>query len=234
MGTGEVGPGFDNGMEKGMKDDTQLRQSVLEELEWEPTIDATGVGVQVSDGVVTLTGHLASFAEKSAAEDAVRRIPGVKALAVEIDVRLPADAERTDGDIARAAANVLAWNTFVPVERVQVTVEHGVVRLTGTVDWNYQRMAAERAVASLLGVKSVVNAIGIRPQASREDLGMRIKAAIERQAVDDAAQVTVSVAGGAVVLGGSLRTWAEREAAMNAAWSAPGVNSVVNNIRVNL
>ncbi|CAG2139547.1 Osmotically-inducible protein Y precursor [compost metagenome] len=217
-----------------MKDDTQLKESVLEELEWEPSVDAAGIGVQVRDGVVTLTGHLASFAEKNAAEEAIRRIPGVKALAVEIDVRLPADAARTDGDIARAVANVLAWNTFVPVDRVQVTVEQGVVRLTGTVDWNYQRMAAERAVSGLLGVKNVINAISTRPQASREDLSARIKAAIERQAVNDAAQVTVAVAGAVVTLGGSLRTWAEREAAMNAAWSAPGVSSVVNNIRVNL
>lgn len=217
-----------------MKDDTQLKESVLEELEWEPSVDAAGIGVQVRDGVVTLTGHLASFAEKNAAEEAIRRIPGVKALAVEIDVRLPADAARTDGDIARAVANVLAWNTFVPVDRVQVTVEQGVVRLTGTVDWNYQRMAAERAVSGLLGVKNVINAISTRPQASREDLSARIKAAIERQAVNDAAQVTVAVAGSVVTLGGSLRTWAEREAAMNAAWSAPGVSSVVNNIRVNL
>lgn len=217
-----------------MKDDTQLKESVLEELEWEPSVDAAGIGVQVRDGVVTLTGHLASFAEKNAAEEAIRRIPGVKALAVEIDVRLPADAARTDGDIARAVANVLAWNTFVPVDRVQVTVEQGVVRLTGTVDWNYQRMAAERAVSGLLGVKNVINAISTRPQASREDLSARIKAAIERQAVNDAAQVTVAVAGAVVTLGGSLRTWAEREAAMNAAWSAPGVSSVVNNMRVNL
>lgn len=117
-----------------MKGDAQLKHDVVEELEWEPQVDATGIGVEVKDGVVTLTGHLASFAEKSAAEAAVRRIRGVKALAVEIDVRLPTDGQRTDGEIARAVANALAWNTLVPMDTIQVTVEAGVVRLTGTVD----------------------------------------------------------------------------------------------------
>lgn len=217
-----------------MKGDIQLKQDVIEELNWDPAVDATGIGVQVHDSVVTLTGHLASFAEKYAAEAAVKRIPGVKALAVELDVRLPDDSQRTDADIARAAANVLAWNTMVPNDRINIMVEYGAVTLTGSVDWNYQRIAAEHAVVGLFGVTGVTNAIVIRPQADPQDLSARIKAAIERQAACDASQVKVTVKDGAVTLGGSLRTWAERDAASNAAWSAPGVSSVVNNIQVNL
>jgi|Deesub1362B_J571_1020462.scaffolds.fasta_scaffold08851_2 osmotically-inducible protein OsmY len=216
-----------------MKGDIQLKQDVIEELGWDPALDATGIGVQVEDGVVTLTGHLATFAEKYAAEAAVKRIHGVKALAAELEVRLPDDCQRTDADIARAAANVMAWNTMIPNDRVSIMVEHGAVTLTGTVDWHYQRMEAEHAVSGLFGVTSVANAIVVRPQADQADLSVRIKAAIERQAACDASQVTVTVKGGAVTLGGTLRTWAEREAALNAAWSAPGVDSVSNNIRVN-
>ncbi|MBV8273443.1 MAG: BON domain-containing protein [Cupriavidus sp.] len=216
-----------------MKGDIQLKQDVIEELNWDPAVDATGIGVQVNDGVVTLTGHLASLAEKYAAEAAVKRIPGVNALAVELDVRLPDDCQRTDADIARAAANVLGWNAMIPNDRISIMVEHGAVTLTGTVDWNYQRMEAEHAVAGLFGVTGVANAIVVRPQADRRELSLLIKSAIERQATCDASQVTVMVWGGAVTLGGSLRTWAEREAAVNAAWSAPGVTSVNNNIRVN-
>jgi len=217
-----------------MKGDIQLKQDVIEELSWDPAVDATGIGVQVNDGVVTLTGHLASVVGKYAAEAAVKRIPGVKALAVELDVRLPDDCQRTDADIARAAANVLSWNSMIPSERITIMVEHGAVTLTGTVDWYYQRMEAEHAVAGLFGVTGVANGILVRPQTSQVDLGLRIKAAIERQAACDASQVTVTVKDGAVTLSGSLRTWAEREAAANAAWSAPGVSSVSNNIRVNL
>jgi len=216
-----------------MECDFQLKQDVIEELNWDPAVNATAIGVEVEDGVVTLTGHLGSHAEKYAAEAAVKRIPGVMGLAVEIDVRLPDDARRTDADIARAAANVLAWQSMVPSGHVKVMVENGAITLTGDVDWNYQREAAEHAVAGLFGVTGVANAIVIRPQADREDLSARIKAAITRQAECDAGQLTVSVHQGKVTLGGSLRTWAEREAAFNAAWTGPGVVSVINNISVN-
>ncbi|CAG9187610.1 BON domain-containing protein [Cupriavidus pinatubonensis] len=217
-----------------MKGDNQLKQDVIEELNWDPAVNASGIGVEVQDSVVTLTGHLRSFSEKYAAEAAVKRIPGVKALAVELDVRLPDEALRTDSDIARAAANVLAWQAMVPSDRIQIMVEHGVITLTGDVDWNYQRVVAEHAVAGLFGVAGVSNAIAVRPLVNQAELGQRIKDAIERQAELDASHVTVAVSQGDVKLGGSLRTWAEREAAYNAAWSAPGVVSVENNIQVNL
>jgi len=215
-----------------MKGDSQLRQDVMEELNWDPAVDATDIGVEVKDGVVTLSGHLTNYAEKYAAEAAVRRIPGVQALAVELDVRLPADSVRADADIARAVRNVLDWNSLLPGDRIQVTVEHGAVTLAGTVDWNYQRLAAEHAVAHLFGVTGVSNGLVVRPQAEGTDLKERIRDAIVRQAEADASQVRVKVKEGAVTLEGHVLTWAEREAAFNAAWSAPGVSSVANNIKV--
>jgi len=215
-----------------MKGDTELKAHVTEELEWDPAVDAVQIGVQVNDGVVTLTGHLASHAAKYAAEAAVRRVPGVRGLAVEINVRLPDDARRTDADIARAASNILEWTSVLPANRIQVMVEDGSVTLTGSVDWRYQRMAAERAVSGLYGVVSVANAITVQPALAADDLRNSIARAIERQATDDASQVTVDVKDGVVTLGGNLRTWAEREAAFEAAWAAPGVHEVTNNIQV--
>ncbi|WP_029047184.1 BON domain-containing protein [Cupriavidus sp. amp6] len=215
-----------------MKGDRQLQQDVTAALIWNPAVHGNEIGVQVQDGVVTLTGHLGTFAEKYAAEAAVRRIPGVRALAVELDVHLPDDACRTDADIARAAANVLSWNAMVPADRIRILVEHGVVTLSGDVDWYYQRTTAEHAVAGLFGVVGVTNALAIRPRADKQDVAARIQAAIARQAASDADQVTVTVRDGAVTLTGTLRTLAEREAAFEAAWSAPGVSAVVNQIEV--
>lgn len=215
-----------------MKGDRQLQQDVTEALIWDPAVHGNEIGVQVQDGVVTLTGHLGTFAEKYSAEAAVRRIPGVRALAVELDVHLPDDARRTDADIALAAANVLSWDATVPADRIRILVEHGVVTLSGDVDWYYQRTAAEHAVAGLFGVVGVTNALAIRPRADKQDVAARIQAAIARQAASDADQVTVTVRDGAVTLTGTLRTLAEREAAFEAAWSAPGVSAVVNQIEV--
>ncbi|CAG9166586.1 BON domain-containing protein [Cupriavidus respiraculi] len=217
-----------------MTGDIQLKEHVVEELAWNPAVDATQIGVQVRDGIVTLTGHLDSHAAKYAAEEAIGRVPGVKGLAVEIDVRLPDDARRTDADIARAASNILAWTSVLPADRIRVMVEGGCVTLSGTVDWQYQRQAAERAVAGLYGVVSVANAISVRPAVSPDDVRQRIANAIERQAQEDASHVTVSVKDGVVTLSGSVRTWAERVAAFDAAWSAPGVVKVSNLIQVNL
>lgn len=215
-----------------MKGDRQLQQDVTEALIWDPAVHGNEIGVQVQDGVVTLTGHLGTFAEKYAAEAVVRRIPGVRALAVELDVHLPDDARRTDADIARAAANVLSWNAMVPADRIRILVEHGVVTLSGDVDWYYQRTAAEHAVAGLFGVVGVTNALAIRPRADKQDVAARIQAAIARQAASDADEVIVTVRDGAVTLTGTLRSLAEREAAFEAAWSAPGVSAVVNQIEV--
>ncbi|AOY95020.1 OsmY domain-containing protein [Cupriavidus sp. USMAA2-4] len=217
-----------------MKGDIQLKQDVMEELAWDPAVDATGIGVEVQDGIVTLSGHLPTFAEKYAAEAAAQRVTGLKGLAVELDVRLPDDAQRTDADIARAARHVLDWMSGLPADRIHLMVEHGAVTLRGEVDWNYQRVAAEQAVAGLFGVRGVSNGLAVRPAMAADDVRQRIRQAIERQASDDAGHVSVEVSEGVVTLRGTLRTWAERQAAFEAAWSAPGVSAVHNQIQVTL
>lgn len=215
-----------------MKGDKQLQQEVTEALISDPAIHGSEIGVQVRDGVVTLTGHLATFAEKFSAEAAVRRVCGVRAMATELDVHLPDDTRPTDADVARAAANVLSWDASVPFKRIRILVEHGVVTLSGDVDWHYQRVAAEHAVAGLHGVTGVTNALVVRPRAQGHDVVARIGAAMARQAIADAEQVRVAVKDGSVTLSGTLRTLAEREAAVAAAWSAPGVHSVIDKIEV--
>ncbi|MDF3888691.1 BON domain-containing protein [Cupriavidus basilensis] len=215
-----------------MKSDMQLKQDVCEELEWDPAIRAEGIGVQVSDGVVTLSGQLDSFAAKHAVEEAVRRVSGVGALVVALDVRLSPEDQRPDADIARGIENALLWNAAVPADAIQVTVEHGAVTLTGEVDHGYQRAAAADMVRQVRGVASIANGISVRPMVIPEDLAQRITNALSRQAIADAARLRISVAGGTVTLSGTLRNWAEIRAARETAWSAPGVTQVVDQMMV--
>jgi osmotically-inducible protein OsmY len=215
-----------------MKSDSQLKKDVESELEWDPSLDATHVGVAVKDGVVTLSGHLDSFAEKFAAERAVQRVQGVKALAVELDVRLGAGSKRTDGEIAAAAESALKWHTLVPEDRVKVMVEKGWITLSGEVDWEYQRNHAFKAVRSLHGVVGVSNNITLKPQVTPANLSARIQQALQRQAEREAKGIEVMVSGHTVTLRGRVHSWAERTAAQGAAWSAPGITSVINELRV--
>src|SRR5208337_2108797 len=167
---------------KAMKSDRELQLDVLEELRWEPGVNATDIGATVKDGVVTLQGTVDSFAEKWAAEKAVKRLPGVKALAVELEVTLPGSSERTDADLARAAENALEWDTSVP-EGIKVTVEKGFLTLEGQVDWAYQKSSAERAVQYLMGVSGVDNEITIKPAVAPTGIKEKIEAALERDAI---------------------------------------------------
>jgi osmotically-inducible protein OsmY len=215
-----------------MKSDAQLKKDVEAELDWDPTFDAAHVGVSVKDGVVALSGHLDSYAEKLAAERAAQRVEGVKALAVDIDVRLAPGHQRGDAEIAAAAETALKWHTLVPEDRVKVLVEKGWITLSGEVDWEYQRNHAAKAVRALTGVTGVTNMIALKPQVTPANITHRIQAALQRQAEREAQHIEVVVSGHTVTLKGQVHSWAERNAAQGAAWSAPGITSVINQLRV--
>jgi osmotically-inducible protein OsmY len=220
-----------------MKPDIQLSKNNLTELAWDSAINATDVGVIVKDGVVTLTGLLASYAEKYAAERAARRLSGVKALAVEIEVRLTPSFKRTDSDIAAAAAaaakHALEWNVTVP-DTLQLKVENGWITLSGEVEWDFQRKAAERSVRNLFGVVGVSTLIKLKPNIACGDIEKSIHDALVRQAEQEVKGMQILVHGSAITLRGKMHSWAERRAAQGAAWAAQGVSSVANELTVAL
>lgn len=213
-----------------MKTDAQIKSDVLEELDWEPEVTSTDIGVTVKDGVVTLTGHPQSLAEKLAAERAAQRVNGVMALVVEMEVQLAGHAVRGDTDIAAAVNHVLAWTTAVPDSAIHIKVEQGWVTLDGTVDWGFQRRAAEQAVQGLTGVVGVNNQIIVKPRISAGDIQRGIERALARHAEREAHHVQVQVEGSRVILRGPVSSWAERQAVQGAAWSAPGVTGVTNEL----
>ena len=215
-----------------MNEDLQLQQRVIDELEFEPSVNAAHIGVSVRDGVVTLSGHVGSYVEKFAAERVARRIRGVRAIAQDLQVRLPFEHKTADDEIAARAVRILNWDVTVPSDRISVKVEHGIVTLTGTVDWYYQRIDAEADVRKLTGVVSVINDIMVVPKANATDVRAGIRAALERNAEVEANRITVTVADGKVTLGGRVNAWVEREAAERAAWSVPGVMQVEDRIEL--
>jgi len=215
-----------------MISDLELRQDVLDELEFEPSVNAAHIGVTANRGVVTLTGFVTNYAEKAAAERAARRVKGVKAIAEEIEVRLPSDTKRADDEIAARAVDILKWQVGFPADRIAVKVEKGIVTLTGEVDWQYQRTEAEHVVHKLTGVIGVLNQIRVAAPVRASEVKEKIQKALERSADVEASRITVQTEGGRVVLSGKVRAWYERDIAERAAWSAPGVTEVQDHLTI--
>ena len=215
-----------------MKTDAQLKQDIIAELTWEPSVNASQIGVEVKNGTVTLAGHVDSFTEKWQAERAAQRVSGVKGLAVEIDVKLPGLSKRTDGDIARSAQNILEWTSWLPKDAIKVKAEGGWLTLSGEVEWDYQRQSAKDSVRSLLGVVGVSDEISVKPKASMSAVKSEIEAALKRRAQTDGQQIFVDVHGADVTLSGTVHSWSERDLAERSAWSTPGVRMVVDNITI--
>lgn len=217
-----------------MKNDKQLQTDILDDLRWDPSVDASKIGVAVTNGVVTLTGSVPSYFQKQNTERIVKRVAGVKAVANDIDVQLPSTTEKTDSGVAAAALNALKWSTSVPEENITVSVSKGWVTLEGSVEWNYQREAAEKAVEDLSGVKGVTNRISVSPHIKSREVKGEIKAALHRYAELESRNIDVEATDSTVTLRGQVRSWAERKEAENAAWMAPGVTQVKNEIIVSI
>jgi osmotically-inducible protein OsmY len=209
--------------------DAALKDSVLAELAWEPSVTAAHIGVTARDGVITLSGHVQRFAEKQAAQSAALRMRGVKAVAEEIEVKLPYDVKRSDDDIARAAIDRLAWDSTLPKDAIKVSVQGGWITLTGEVAWHFEHDTAAREVRGLWGVVGVSNEISLKPRVNTDNLTSDISSALHRSWFEPAG-IHVSAEGGKIKLTGHVKSWTEREVASSTAWAAPGATDVVNDL----
>jgi osmotically-inducible protein OsmY len=212
--------------------DKDLRQKVIDQLDWEPSIDSASIAVAVHGGVVTLSGHVPTYLQKVAAERVVRGVKGVLGIAQDIEVRLQGADPTSDEDIAKRAVTAIAFDSLLPPDSVQVKVSHGWITLMGELEWQYQRNAAEADVRKLHGVVGVINGVTLKPRPHTGDIAARIKDALVRDATIDAQAIKVKVDGDRVILEGSVDCWRDRDLVERAAWAAPGVRAVVDQLRV--
>lgn len=215
-----------------MKSNVQIQQDVIDQLKWEPILNAAEIGVSVKNGVVTLSGIVDTYSKKIAAERAAKKVAGVRAVAEEIQVGISPINHKTDSEIAEAIVNALKWNTSVPDEKIKVKVENGLVTLEGEVNWDYQRTAARSAIEHLGGVRMINNFIMVKPATNLGNVKQKIKEAFTRSATIDAERINVEVVGSRVILSGKVRSFAERDDAVAAAWSAPGVSIIENKLHL--
>lgn len=215
-----------------MRTDQKIKEEVIQELEWEPNIDATGIGVAVRDGVVTLSGRVGTYYEKLLAEKAVSRVRGVKAVVENIRTEVSQQNIRSDENIADAALNHLRSHSQIPFETITLKVEDGFITLEGEVEWNFQKEAAQKAIQFLTGVKGVKNDIRIKASSQPADIREKIKNSFQRNALLDADHIKVKVDGHKIILSGYVQSWIEKKQAEKIALYAPGITSVENNILV--
>jgi osmotically-inducible protein OsmY len=215
-----------------MKTDSQIQKDVMDQLKWEPFLNAAGIGVAVTKGIVTLSGQVDSYAKKIAAEKAAKRVAGVKAIAEDVQIGVSPVFKKTDTEIAEAVLNALTWHTAVQEEKIKIKVEEGVVTLEGEVEWEYQRTNAKSAIENLTGVRGVYNLITLKPTTTSSDIEAKIKAAFQRSATVDSGKISAEVTGSRVTLRGKVRSHAEKEDAEAAVWHAPGITSVISKLEV--
>lgn len=212
--------------------DRTLRQDIIDELDFEPSIDSSNIGVAVEDGIATLSGHVASYAQKTTVESVISRVKGVKGIAEEIEVRYPGEVGTSDDEIAKRAVSLIKWSSVVPADKVQVKVQKGWVTLTGTLEWSYQKVGAADVLRHLEGVTGIANMIELKPRVSKVDVKKHIEDALKRSAQVEANGIRVNVAGGKVTLEGNVKAWHERGVAEQAAWATSGVSVVDDRLTI--
>ncbi|MGV3609615.1 MAG: BON domain-containing protein [Fluviicola sp.] len=217
-----------------MKTDVEIQKNVMEELKWEPSIQASEIGVAVKNGVVTLSGTVNTYLEKTRAEQAALKVVGVKGLAEDIQINLPFNHQKTDTELAQAALDALRWNVYVPTDQIKIKAENGWITAKGTVEWAYEQNAVRDAIATIKGVKGISNLVKVTPKVDPENVKKKIADAFQRSALVDANHIRVENIGHKVVLGGKVSSYAEKREAEQVAWNVPGVATVENNIEVKI
>lgn len=215
-----------------MKTDLELQQDVLDEIAWDPVLHSSAISVRVRNGIVTLTGYVADYGRKLAAERAVKRVKDVKAVIIELEIMLPHAKMQVDTAIMEAALNALKWNSFVPEDNIQMKVENGWITLDGEVEWQFQRESAAAALENLMGVKGVSNHIKVKPRVSLAVVKEGIRRALERSAGIEADAIDVITEGGRILLRGKVRSWGERNQVEKAVWATPGVTDVKDELLI--